>query len=266
MRKLVLAAATLALLALPPAVASADSPEDDTFVFISTSDGDNFRVTISNGRGGGQRRITTKLTLYRPAISPDGSQIAFSAPIGDPTLGKYGIAVANLDGSGFTMLSNPKYGDFSPTWSPDGTQIAFIRDKESNLNTDTCCNLRVMDADGSNKATVPGTLGAANPAWSPDGDEIAYDTKDGIYVTKVDGSSKRNIAGPKRTQPAWSPNGNEIAFVRDSGSEHRLIVTDANGNGPDSWYATTQTIESPTWDLDGDAISFIRHIGVGANI
>ncbi len=263
MRKLVLAAATLALLALPPAAAAADSPDDDTFVFISTDDGDNFRVTISNGRGGGQRKITTKLTLYRPAISPNGSRIAFSAPIGDPTLGRYGIAVANLDGSGFDMLSNPKYGDFSPAWSPDGTQIAFIRDKESNLNVDTCCNLRIMDADGSNKTTVPGTLGAANPAWSPDGDEIAYDTKDGIYITAIDGSPKRNIAGPKRTQPAWSPNGNKIAFVRDTGSEHRVIVTDTNGNGPDSWYTTTQTIESPTWDLDGDSISFLRHNGVG---
>lgn len=251
------------LLALGPTVAAADSPDDDTFVFISTDDGHKFRITISNGRGGGQRKITSKLTVYRPAISPDGSRIAFAAPVGDPTLGRYGIAVANLDGTGFERLTTPEYADFSPTWSADGTQIAYVRDREANLNVDTCCVLRVMDADGSNKAVVPGTLGASNPAWSPASDEIAFDTKDGVFVTSVDGTNLRTIAAERRTQPAWSPDGSEIAFVRDTGTEHRLIVADSNGNNPDAWYTTTITIESPTWDLDGDAISFIRHVGEG---
>ena len=123
-RRLLLTLLTLSLLAVMPTPASADSPDDDTFVFISSEDGHKFRITISNGRGGGQRKITSKLTVYRPAISPDGSRIAFAAPVGDPTLGRYGIGVANLDGTGFKLLTAPEYADFSPSWSADGTQIA----------------------------------------------------------------------------------------------------------------------------------------------
>lgn len=263
MRKVFFIVAALALLAVTPLPAAADSPDDDTFVYISTEDDVNFEVTISNGRGGGERRITSKLTLYRPAISPDGTRIAFSAPIGDITLGHYGIAVVNLDGTGYDLLTAPPYGDFSPTWSPDGTQIAFVRDRESNLNNNTCCVLKVMDSDGTNKMTIPGTLGAANPAWSPTSDEIAYDTSGGVFVTNVDGTNQRTIAPAGRTQPAWSPNGNEIAFVRDAGSEHRIVVAKASGATSRIWHATSLTLESPTWDLDGHAISFLRHSGEG---
>jgi hypothetical protein len=262
-RRLLMLLCTAALLAGVPLPAAADSPDDDTFVFISTDDGDNFYVTIGNGRGGGQRHLTSKVSFYRPAISPDGTRVAFSAPIGDATLGVSGIAVANLDGTGFQGLTSPKYADFSPTWSPDGTRIAFIRDTESNLNVNTCCVLRVMDADGSNKRTIPGTVGAANPAWSPAGNEIAYNTAGGLFVTNLSGNNKRTIAAAGRTQPAWSPDGSEIAFVRDTGSEHRIVVSNPNGGNADVWYATPQTIESPTWDLDGDTISFVRHSGVG---
>lgn len=263
MRRALLLFAAVALLGAAPLPVAADSPDDDTFVFITTSDDINYRVTISNGRGGGQRTVISRLTLWRPAISPDGTRIAFSAPIGKATLGRYGIAVVNLDGTGFKMLTTPQYADFSPTWSPDGSQIGFIRDREANLSSRTCCVVRVMDANGTNMMTVPGTLGAANPAWSPAADEIAYDTAEGLFVTKTDGSNKRTIAGAGRTQPAWSPNGNRIAFVRDAGVEHRIIVTNASGGAAATWYAASQTVESPTWDRDGGNISFIRHTGEG---
>jgi len=262
-RRFLILVMAAALLSAAPSPVGADSADDDTFVFISTDDGDNFHVTVGNGRGGGQRHITNRISFYRPAISPDGTRVAFTAPVGKATLGITGIAVANLDGTGFQLLTSPKYGDFSPTWSADGTRIAFIRDTKANLSTTTCCVLRVMDADGSDKRTITGTLGAANPAWSPAGNEIAYDTAEGLFVTNISGSSKRTIGAAGRTQAAWSPDGSEIAFVRDTGSEHRIVVTDPNGGSADAWYSTPQTIESPTWDLDGDTISFVRHSGVG---
>jgi len=263
MRRRLVIVAALALIATAPLPVTADSPDDDTFVFISTDDGHKFHVTISNGRGGNQRLLSSRLTVYRPALSPDGTRIAFSAPVGDPTLGRFGIAVVNLDGTGFKMLTAPSYADFSPSWSADGNQIAYVRDRVANLDTRTCCVLRVMDADGSNRMTVPGTLGADNPAWSPTGDEVAYETAEGIFVTNIDGTNRRNIAPAGRFQPAWSPSGAEIAFVRDAGGDHRIVVANAAGSTTDVWYATPLTLESPTWDHDGDDISFIRHGGEG---
>ena len=114
-RRLLFGLLAVTLLALPPASASADDPDDDTFVYIVADGRDRFTVHISDGRGGGQRKLTNRLTLWRPAISPDGTRIAFSVPIGSPTLGRFGIAVANLDGTGYELLTKPKYADFSPT-------------------------------------------------------------------------------------------------------------------------------------------------------
>ena len=55
-------------------------------------------------------------------LSPDGRQIAFmSARDGNPE-----IYVMNADGSNLRRLTNHPAGESSPTWSPSGSQIAFI--------------------------------------------------------------------------------------------------------------------------------------------
>mgnify|MGYP003288138549 CR=1 FL=1 len=111
----------------------------------------------------------------------------------------------NADGSSPTRLTDDKSRtaklpdfspvyDASPAWSPDGTKIAFIS------NRDYLFSLYVMNADGSNSRLVTDrVIDMGEPAWSPDGGKIAFSagargsigsTKPqvDIYVVNVDGS------------------------------------------------------------------------------
>src|ERR1044071_9159077 len=86
----------------------------------------------------------------------------------------------NPDGSSPTRLTDDKSRteklpsfspvyDASPVWSPDGTKIAFIS------NRDYLLSLYVMNADGSNAQLVTSKpLEPSRPAWSPDGRKIAF--------------------------------------------------------------------------------------------
>ena len=64
--------------------------------------------------------------------------------------------------SGLTNITNSPASDRQPAWSPDGTRIAFISNREGNYE------LYVANADGSRIARLTDDPGNDfNPAWSP---------------------------------------------------------------------------------------------------
>jgi Tol biopolymer transport system component len=81
--------------------------------------------------------------------------------------GNYEIYAMQSDGSNPTNLTNrPSSTDFHPVWSPDGTQIAFVSDRDGQFNTE----IYVMNADGSNQTRLTNNEAAdRDPSWSPDG-------------------------------------------------------------------------------------------------
>ena len=75
-----------------------------------------------------------------------------------------------IDASGETNLTgkNPST-DWFPCWSPDGTKIAFISDRDDNDE------IYVMDADGENQVNLTNSRNRdMEPSWSPDGKQIAF--------------------------------------------------------------------------------------------
>jgi TolB protein len=130
------------------------------------------------------------------------------------------------DGSGARDISARTGGDHLPTWSPDGTKLAFWR------ATGDRFSIVVTDPDGTVETAVltpapvpryPGTEyagGAPGPlAWAPDSRRIAFwmyvDGLPRIHTMTSDGSNLRVIGDPRipAIDPVWSPDGSRIAFA-----------------------------------------------------
>jgi WD40-like Beta Propeller Repeat len=187
------------------------------------------------------------------------------------------IATVNRDGSGLQVLPSccvpPKTAAFdgSPSWSPDGSKIAYSRLRNTTLsNGPPCCDIQtsadivVMNADGSDQTRISGPLDH-DPVWSPTGDEIAFVRDRTLYVMRSDGTQQvpvgvRNDAFGTDQEPRWSPDGAELVFthtdylpddrstsdifrVKHDGSALRRLTNQGNAS-------------SPVWSPDGERIAF----------
>jgi Tol biopolymer transport system component/DNA-binding winged helix-turn-helix (wHTH) protein len=199
---------------------------------------------------------------YTPAISPDGSQVAFTYSGGPHP----GIYIALIGGEKPLQLTQSDADDY-PTWSPDGRQIAFERFRDS----DGQKNLYVIPALGGSERHVyttsyPKWGGCNKMDWSPDGKSL-------IFSESVDNSAKarlsllsladltaRPLTSPHNQQfdcePAFSPDGAKVAFARHMGPfPSDLFVMQVAGGQP-LRLTTGNSGGEPTWTQDGSEIVF----------
>jgi Tol biopolymer transport system component len=121
------------------------SPDGRTIAFTrvgSPTDGSQLWVMRSDGSD--PHALVTSVQMHEysqnpAAWSPDGTKLAFG---GDGVEGLQ-VHVVNADGSGLTQLTQDPRTALNPSWSPDGSQIAYLSTQE-----DSGFVLYVMDADG----------------------------------------------------------------------------------------------------------------------
>jgi Tol biopolymer transport system component len=219
--------------------------------FASDRDG-NWEIYVMNVDGNDQRNLTnTSTNDTGPAWSPDGSQIAFMSGCQlrswDPE-STCGIYVMNADGSDPRNLTNNSAEDLSPTWSPDGSQIAFASDRDGNSE------IYVMNADGSDPRNLTNnSAGDWTPVWSPDGSQIAFASqRDGnwdIYVMNADGSDPRALTTLRTWDylGAWSPDGSQIAYSSNRGSNYEIYVMNADGSDVRRLTDSIHDDAAPAW-------------------
>lgn len=181
----------------------------------------------------------------QPAPYANGRILFSNAHVaGDPRFtGDDGSVTSDLfliqpDGTGLTYLTRGEGREFSPAWSPDGSQIAF----QLFILGSSRSGLYVMDADGSNRVQLTDRANDQDPAWSPDGTRIAFaresreDTGEGatvsmdLFAIDADGSDLTQLTrGPENDlAPDWSPDGSRIAFMR-LGREFGIPISGAPG-------------------------------------
>jgi hypothetical protein len=212
-----------------PAFACGDC---QTLLFVR--DGLIYRTTW---RGGQEVPLTAG---SQPAWSPDGQRIAF---VRYGSENRHDIYMMDGDGSDVVRRTfeggagNFTAGLHSPTWSPDGSQIAFV----SLSGDDGYHALHVMNADGSGvrEVTPRDEGGIERPTWSPDGRRIAFSKcihgSCDVYAVAADGSALTQLTrGMIAVAPAWSPDGDWIAFTTwsdwaDTARSIAIVPADAVG-------------------------------------
>jgi len=151
------------------------------------------------------------------------------------------------------LTDDPAY-DGWPTWSPDGSQIAFMSDRSGNPD------IYVMNADGSNVRQL--TEHPANdiwPEWSPDGTRIAFPSRrDGnfeIYVIDGDGTNLQRLTNTPGHEdfPTWSPDSTQILFSRIEGNDGTFVM---NADGSNERRLLDFRVFEPAWSPDGTRIAF----------
>ena len=222
-----------------------------------------YSIRVINADGSGGMRVTADgEDASDPAWSPEGSRIAYITSVFDreDELGYDEIFTVNPDGSGRTQVTDSQLPDFKsgPTWSPDGTRIAFGGCCDPPGNSD----LYVVNSDGTAMTNLTSTPHRfeGDPAWSPQGDTIAFISGGGsgadIFLMDPDGGNVVQLTHTEESEwePAWSPDGNKIVFLRDFGTQGgRLYTMNADGSGV---RMVTADASSAAWAPDGSRILF----------
>ena len=180
----------------------------------------NQDIWVMNADGSGQTQLFgTKKNDFQAAWSPQGDEIAFvNASDGDEDI--YALDV-DLSATGAVILTGPvrnvtnnsSTSEYSPDWSPSGTQLVFVRESTRISQVSANANIWKMNADGTGQTLVTDhQLIDRQPDWSPDGTTIAFasgrDATDAtwdIWTVDVNGESLARITNDEFPdfQPEW---------------------------------------------------------------
>jgi len=144
--------------------------------------------------------------------------------------GRYELQIADADGMNAQTALASREPIISPTWSPDGTRLAYVSfeaKKPIVYVHSLATGQRHVAANfkGSNSA----------PAWSPDGKKLAVVlSKDGgsqLFLVNADGSGVARLASSTGidTEPQFSGDGQFIYFTSDRGGKPQIYRIPAEG-------------------------------------
>ena len=145
-----------------------------------------------------------------------------------------------------------EYQDYSSSFSPDGSKIAFTSEQTGNRD------IFVIDVDATEEIQI--TFEDSDdwqPTWSPDGAKIAFCSNrsgnDDIYVMDADGTNPVNLTNhpADECEAGWSPSGEKIVFISTRAGDWKnnpednweIYVMDADGSNQ------TRLTHTPGYDL-----------------
>lgn len=252
----------------------------------------------------GEKRMTIEDSLaFRqvggPQISPDGKWVSYTVSEWDRKENRRvsHIWLVSSEGGRSVKLTNGERGESSPQWSPDGTRIAFLANRDKGMQ------IWIIPAFGgeAEKLTTEEN-GVQSFGWAQDGRQIAFVTrdeppnkaeiekrkKDKFDTIKVDDNLiyshlwKINVETKEKkrltegefsvSNVQWSPDGRNIAFVLSKAGLQESIWTDisedrntdiylisSDGGKPVQLTTSPAADTSPRWSPDGRWLAYVSN-------
>jgi Tol biopolymer transport system component len=234
---------------------------------LPTSGGQRITAGIIHSDGSHLQRIPLRdptLNLGVGAWAPDGKQMALEG-WDDSNPARNGVYIVGVpDGKGLARLTRHPDHDIPMDFSPDGSQIVFLR---AEPDTDPVTgSLYVMNVDGTglHRITPPAIDVGSTARWSPEGKAIVFsgspiEPQGSIRVVHPDGSGLRKVfedpKGGTAAAPTWSPDGHKIMFALIKKSAlhtpglqpDKLCVIDEDGKGFAVVLDTPDYKSQPDW-------------------
>jgi TolB protein len=149
-----------------------------------------------------------------------------------------------------------------PTWSPDGSRIAYISTRDDQDD------LFVITLDGSSPIQLTNLPEDEHwPEWSPIGEQIAFkaeaDGNNEIYVINADGTSLINLTNHPSADghPTWSPDSTKIAFTSNRSAYVEIYIMNADGTNiiqvTNFGNVPSGGPQDVSWSPDGQQLAFI---------
>ena len=161
------------------------------------------------------------------------------------------IYVMEPDGSSPVNLTNNPGDDFDPVWSPDGTKIAFVSNRE-NGTEEGGQFIYVMRTDGSAVSQISHQNESQYPDWSASGVDLAYSSKGEIYLVGLfDGTEVNLTESPEWDEyPKFSPDGRQIAWLGGPENDRHIYVMNLDGSQKQQ-VTKSGMVYSLEWSVDG---------------
>ncbi len=260
-----------------------------------------FALAIGSAGAFGDKRMTIEDALAikqvgAPKFSPDGKRIAYTISEWDRKDNRRvsHIWLVSAEGGPSTKLTNGDKGETSPEWSPDGSRIAFLADRDKGVQ------VWLISVDGGEAEKLTSEENNVQSfRWSPDGKSVAFITRDTpgdkadrekrrkerfdaivvdsdfsyshLWAINVETKEKKRLTEGSFTvtNPKWSPDSAAIAFVMSKSgaqespfidiSEDRntdLYIISADGGALRRLTTNPGPDSNPQWSPDGKWIAY----------